>query len=96
MKKIKDSKKDKLSFIGERSAIEFFIRGSFTMASAILEDYSGSKFIGIGFSKCNLSVDIYDPERGAEIAKGRALKDLMNQFNKLTGDSERGRKRGQD
>ena len=94
MKKIKDSKKDKLNFIEERSAIEFFNRGSFTMASVILEDYSGSKFIGIGFSKCNLSVDIYDPERGAEIAKGRALKDLMNQIISLR--RREGRERSQD
>jgi hypothetical protein len=48
-------------------------------AYTVLLEYSGTEYVGVGFSKVNWP-DEWDEDEGYNLAKYRALKDIANQI----------------
>ena len=62
---------------------EIYQRGSFTVC-IIHASSDGKLYEGVGFSKARqeLGISGYDPERGKNVAKGRATHDLFTEYRK--------------
>lgn len=62
---------------------EVYQRGTFTV-HIIHASAKGKEFEGIGFSKAhpNITISQYDPDKGKQVARGRAVYDLFQEFKK--------------
>ena len=62
---------------------EVYQRGTFTV-HIIHASAKGKEFEGVGFSKAHphITISQYDPEKGKQVARGRAVYDLFQEFKK--------------
>ena len=62
---------------------QVYQRGTFTV-HIIHASANGKEFEGVGFSKAhpNITISRYDPEKGKNVARGRAVYDLFQEFKK--------------
>jgi len=62
---------------------EVYQRGTFTV-HVIHASAGGKEWEGVGFSKAHPQITItqYDPEKGQQVARGRAIYDLFTEFKK--------------